>query len=78
MLSVPTNLAILGATEKLSRWISLLTLSDIPNYVRLRAKYLILDSLACGLIGAHLPWSKKAAYAVLDIKLAEGDATVFG
>ena len=78
MSPVSTNEAASGPTEQLSRWTSTLTLDDIPEYVRTRTKYLMLDGLACGLVGAHLPWSEKAANAILDIESAGGDATVFG
>lgn len=64
-------------TVQLSRWISTTTLNDVPEDIRTRAKYLILDGLACGLIGAHLPASTKAAEAVFDFE-AGGEATVFG
>jgi aconitate decarboxylase len=62
---------------QLASWVSSTTLNDIPEDIRIRAKYLILDGLACGLVGAHLPWSEKAASAVLDLE-PKGDATIFG
>jgi aconitate decarboxylase len=55
-------------------------LADVPPEIVTRAKYLILDGLACGLVGAHLPWSETAVKAVFDMEpaLAEGGSGVFG
>lgn len=66
-----------GETGKLCNWVHNLKLDDIPSEVRERAKYLILDGLACALVGAHLPWSEKAANAIFEIE-PPGDAGVFG
>lgn len=57
-----------GVTGELCEWIHSLTLKDIPEAVQTRAKYLILDGLACGLNGAHVPWSEDAAKAILDFE----------
>ncbi|UKZ81430.1 hypothetical protein TrVFT333_009202 [Trichoderma virens FT-333] len=65
-------------TGQLSTWISTLTYNDIPEDLRIRAKYLILDGIACGLVGAHLPWSEKASQALLELELTEGSASVIG
>jgi aconitate decarboxylase len=64
-------------TKQLSSWVTSISLDDVPQDIRTRAKYLILDGLACGLVGAHLPWSEKAATAVFDIE-PTGAVTVFG
>lgn len=66
-----------GPTGKLCLWIDSVSLSQIPQSIKTRAKYLILDGLACALVGAHLPWSEKAANAILDME-SPGKATVFG
>jgi aconitate decarboxylase len=66
-----------GPTQQLSTWVSSMNLDQVPEYIRTRAKYLILDGLACALVGAHLPWSEKAANAVFDMEPV-GDSTVFG
>ncbi|KAF2092772.1 2-methylcitrate dehydratase PrpD [Rhizodiscina lignyota] len=66
-----------GPTAQLSSWVSSVTLSDIPDEIQTRAKYLILDGLACALVGAHLPWSEKAAKAILEMESNDG-AYVFG
>lgn len=65
-------------TGQLCSWISSLTYNDIPEDLLIRAKYLILDGIACGLVGAHLPWSEKAAQALLELELTEGSASVIG
>ena len=66
-----------GQTGKLCSWVSNVTLEDIPADVRTRAKYLILDGIACALVGAHLPWSEKAANAILEME-PPGDCIIFG
>jgi aconitate decarboxylase len=65
-------------TGQLSTWISSLTYNDIQEDLRTRAKYFILDGIACALVGAHLPWSEKAAKALLELELTEGSASVIG
>ncbi|OTB18148.1 hypothetical protein K445DRAFT_55555 [Daldinia sp. EC12] len=67
-----------GPTGRLCTWLESLKYQDIPVEVITRAKYLILDGLACGLIGAHLPSSEKAATAIMDLEAARGSASVFG
>jgi aconitate decarboxylase len=66
-----------GATGKLCTWIESVTMSDIPAKIQTRAKYLILDGLACALVGAHLPWSETAVRAVLDME-SPGNCTIIG
>lgn len=69
----------LGPTEELSRWVSAITLGDIPEHVQVRAKHLILDGLVCGLIGAHLPWSEKATKALLGLEgTLDTGSVIFG
>lgn len=65
-------------TGQLCTWISSLTYDDINEDLRTRAKYFILDGIACGLVGAHLPWSERAAKALLDLEVTEGSAGVIG
>ncbi|HEY0806581.1 MAG TPA: MmgE/PrpD family protein, partial [Pseudonocardiaceae bacterium] len=64
-------------TVPLARWVAGLTLDAVPERVRTRAKHLLLDGVACGLVGAQLPWSRVATSAVLDLEGA-GDAVVIG
>lgn len=66
-----------GPTKQLANWVSSVKLTDIPEPIRLRAKSLILDGLACGLVGAHLPWSEKAAETIFNLE-PPGDTVVFG
>ncbi|KAJ9143313.1 Immune-responsive protein [Pleurostoma richardsiae] len=55
-------------TRELCEWISSLSLADVPPEKVTRAKYLILDGLACALVGARLPWSDAAVQGVLSIE----------
>ena len=66
-----------GATKQLCSWIHNLSLEDIPDEVKTRAKYLILDGICCALVGAHLPWTEKAANALFTIE-PPGDCVVWG
>ncbi|MGW2424789.1 MmgE/PrpD family protein [Streptomyces sp. NPDC001709] len=54
-----------GPTGRLARWLSSTALEDIPARVRERAAHLVLDGLGCALIGAQLPWSRRAVDAIL-------------
>ncbi|RVX69492.1 hypothetical protein B0A52_06556 [Exophiala mesophila] len=64
-------------TARLCEWIESVRLQDVPGEIQTRAKYLILDGLACALVGAHLPWSETAAKAVVDME-PEGPVTIIG
>ncbi|HEY4023574.1 MAG TPA: MmgE/PrpD family protein [Pseudonocardiaceae bacterium] len=64
-------------TIPLAEWVADLGFDTIPATVRERAKHLLLDGVACGLVGAQLPWSRVATKATLDIEAA-GDASVIG
>ncbi|GAE00238.1 conserved hypothetical protein [Paecilomyces variotii No. 5] len=66
-----------GVTHRLCSWVNGLTLEDIPEDIRTRAKYLILDGLGSAIVGAHLPWTEKAVNIVLDMEPA-GDCLVWG
>jgi 2-methylcitrate dehydratase PrpD len=66
-----------GVTVPLARWVAGLTLDAIPARVRDRAKHLLLDGVACGLVGAQLPWSRVATRSVLDLE-GDGNAVVIG
>lgn len=68
-----------GLTGRLCTWIHDLKLEDIPTEIQTRAKYLILDGVACGLVGAHLPWSEVAAKAIFEMEPGtSGTAGVIG
>ena len=49
----------------------------MPGDVLTRAKYIILDGIACGLVAAHLPWSEIAAHAIFKME-PEGQCTIIG
>ncbi|MFE3054637.1 MmgE/PrpD family protein [Nocardia sp. NPDC059239] len=66
-----------GVTVPLARWVEQLTPEQIPARVRTRAKHVLLDGVACGLVGAQLPWSPVATSAVLDLE-GTGAATLIG
>jgi aconitate decarboxylase len=66
-----------GVTGKLSTWIANVGYSSIPSEVIERAKYLILDGIACGLVAAHLPWSEIAAKAIFKMEPA-GQSSIIG
>lgn len=66
-----------GPTGRLANWIYDLTLHDVPLHIQTRAKHIILDGIACLIVGAHLPGSEVAARAIFDME-APGTCTVFG
>lgn len=66
-----------GPTGRLANWIHNVTLQDIPVHIQNRAKHIILDGIACLIVGAHLPGSEVAARAIFDME-APGKCTVFG
>ena len=47
-----------GPTGRLATWVAQTTLDDVPTSVRDRAKHLVLDGIACALVGAQLPVSR--------------------
>ncbi|KAI0388084.1 2-methylcitrate dehydratase PrpD [Hypomontagnella monticulosa] len=66
-----------AVTAELCQWVHSLRLTDIPDQVVTRTKYLILDGLACAIIGSHLPWSEIGTRAVLSMEAA-GSCSVWG
>jgi aconitate decarboxylase len=66
-----------GVTGKLSSWVANTEYPSIPSEVIERAKYLILDGIACGLVAAHLPWSEIAAKGIFKME-PEGQCTIIG
>ena len=67
----------LGVTSQLSHWTSNLQVSGIPPTVRERAKYQILDGIACVLVGAHVPWSEEYVEVTAEYEPA-GEYSVIG
>ncbi len=66
-----------GVTGTLATWLAKLALVDVPETVRERAKYLLLDGVGCALVGAKLPWSVLAAETVMRFE-GHGDKTIIG
>src|SRR5271169_3503859 len=66
-----------GPTGRLVTWLADTTLDDIPGPVRERAKYLLLDGIACALVGAQLPVSRKGVAGVIALDDA-GDSLLIG
>lgn len=68
------------AGDLTTRFASALTdvrLSDVPARVVERARYLMLDGLACGLVGARLPWSRQMVDGLAGLE-GDGAASVWG
>jgi 2-methylcitrate dehydratase PrpD len=66
-----------GVTGQLAAWLPQLRLDAVPDHVKARAKHLILDGLACALVGARLPWSDTAVETITRFEGA-GDKTIIG
>jgi 2-methylcitrate dehydratase PrpD len=66
-----------GFTEKVASYCSHSRLEDIPEHVRERAKFVILDGIGCGLYGARLPWSEILIRTVAPFSEG-GRSTVWG
>jgi aconitate decarboxylase len=66
-----------NTTATLCQWIVGLTLEKVPTPVLERAKHLVLDGIACGLVGARVPWSAQAASAVIGFEPV-GKCTLIG
>jgi 2-methylcitrate dehydratase PrpD len=66
-----------GPTGRLATWLSQLRLDDVPTHVQARAKHLILDGIACAIVGAKLPWSRTAVEIVTALE-GNGDCGIIG
>src|ERR1700742_1129385 len=53
-----------GPTGRLATWLAGTRLADVPLRVREHAKHLILDGVACALVGAQLPVSRTGVQAI--------------
>jgi aconitate decarboxylase len=71
----PTDPA--GPTGRLATWVAETTLNDVPTTVRDRAKHLVLDGIACAIVGAQLPVSRIGVEGVTALDSA-GDAPIIG
>jgi aconitate decarboxylase len=66
-----------GPTGRLATWVAGTTLDDVPASVRDRAKHLVLDGIACAIVGAQLPVSRIGVEGVTALDGA-GDAALIG
>jgi aconitate decarboxylase len=66
-----------GVTGALCNWLTKLSLDDVSEAVRIRAKYLLLDGIGCALVGAKLPWSSLAVETITRFE-GRGDSTIIG
>jgi 2-methylcitrate dehydratase PrpD len=66
-----------GPTGRLATWVAKTTLEDVPDSVRDRAKHLVLDGIACALVGAQLPVSRIGVEGVTALDTA-GDSALIG
>jgi aconitate decarboxylase len=53
-----------GPTGRLATWLADTKLADVPPSVRDHAKHLLLDGIACALVGAQLPVSRKGVEGI--------------
>jgi aconitate decarboxylase len=68
-----------GPTADLCSWIHRTKLAEIPESIQTRAKHLLLDGVACLLVGANLPSSTIAVNALLEIEgLSQAKSSVYG
>ena len=64
-------------TARLCHWVHGLDVSEVPEEILTRAKYLILDGIGCGLVGARVPWSEKYIEATREFE-SPGTYSVIG
>jgi aconitate decarboxylase len=66
-----------GPAGRLAAWVAETSLDDVPATVRDRAKHLVLDGIACAIVGAQLPVSRIGVEGVTALDSA-GDAPIIG
>ena len=66
-----------GPTGRLATWLANFKLEDAPLSAKECAKALILDGIACALVGAQLPWSRRAVGIVRKLEGA-GQCSIVG
>jgi aconitate decarboxylase len=76
-MSATTERAVEPVTWELAGWLAGLRLEDIPDDVRERARHVLLDGIACALVGARLEWSDLATEAVCALESA-GECVLIG
>ncbi|KAF6237816.1 hypothetical protein HO173_004017 [Letharia columbiana] len=57
-----------GIAGQVCNRIESVQLSDMPSNVQTKVKYLVLDAIACAIVGAKLPWSKVATQPVWTLR----------
>ena len=67
----------LAPTRELCAWLAANSWATLPPEVLERARYLLLDGIACGFVGAQLPWARKAVAGTLNVDNGSG-ATLWG
>lgn len=65
------------STPELSRFLAATSVEDLPADILERTRYLLLDGIACGLVGARLPWSDRAVAGTVAVDGGSG-ATLWG
>jgi len=65
-----------GPTGRLATWVAKTALDDVPASVRDRAKHLVLDGIACALVGAQLPVSRIGVEGVTALDSASDSALI--
>ncbi|QDO25664.1 MmgE/PrpD family protein [Streptomyces sp. S1A1-8] len=66
-----------GPTGKLATWVAKTKLEDVPAKTRERARHLILDGIACALVGAQLPVSRTGVEGITALD-DSGSAEIIG
>ncbi|HSJ27193.1 MAG TPA: MmgE/PrpD family protein [Acidimicrobiia bacterium] len=64
-------------TPELCAFLASTDVDDLPDFIIDRTRYLLLDGIACGLVGAHLPWARRAVEGTLPVDNGSG-ATLWG
>ena len=66
-----------GTTGKVCNWIEGVQLEQVPSLIQERVKFLVLDGVACAIVGAKFPWSCLAADTIAKF-VGAGSCTVIG
>jgi aconitate decarboxylase len=66
-----------SVTPQLCRFLAATDVDDLPDAILERTRHLLLDGIACGLVGAHLPWARRAVEGTLPVDRGSG-ATLWG
>lgn len=69
--------AVASFTPELCRYLAATRVGDLPAEVVERTRYLLLDGIACGLVGAQLPWARRAVAGTAAVDRGSG-ATLWG